>query len=157
MRVFLTIFSFVNAFLYFMLYAFFDNILMIIGGVDSSQGFLVFIKIVIIVLFGFLIGLIVTFLQNIPAEKSFFDYKIAIIVGILPFIFLILSGSDITNFLAVHLFGSNRHLSELLFYFFSRQIVFALWLGFAVGVSVRISFKRKLKHEMVYNMENEIV
>ena len=86
-------------------------------------------------------------------EKSYFDYKFALIVGILPFIFLILSQGAITNFIIVKVFNSNRQISEFVFYFLSRQIVWAMWLGFALGTSVRLAFKRRLKHEVIYKME----
>lgn len=155
MRVFLIFFSFLNALLYFMLYAFYDSIIILIGGLSAPEWFLLFLKILILIIFGFLIGLVVSLMLKINRKETHFDYRTAITVGIFPFIFLILSNNSIINFISIHIFNSSRQISELLFYFLSRQIIFAVWLGFAIGVSVQISFKKKLKHEIVYNLEKE--
>lgn len=153
MRIFLVIMSFITVFLYFLIYALYDNILAVFGQLDVTGAFISFLKIFILVIVGFLIGLIVILLLKISYEKSHFDYKFALIVGILPFIFLILSQGAITNFIIVKVFNSNRQISEFVFYFLSRQIVWAMWLGFALGTSVRLDFKRRLKHELSYKME----
>ena len=153
MRLFLIIMSFITVFLYFLIYALYDNILAVFGQLDVTGAFLSFLKIFILVIVGFLIGLIVILLLKISYEKSRFDYRFALIVGILPFIFLILSQGAITNFIIVKVFNSNRQISEFVFYFLSRQIVWAMWLGFALGTSVRLDFKPKLKHELNYKME----
>ncbi len=153
MRVFLIIFSFINAFLYLVFYAYYDNILNVFGSSNTSAGWLVFLKIVILVVIGFLIGLIVSLLLKLNISRSFFDWRLLLIVGIVPFIFLILSQGGITNFIVIKFFNANRQISELLFYFFSRQIVWSLWFGFSIGASVRIAFKKKLKHEAIYNLE----
>jgi len=155
MRVFLIIFSFINALLYFLVYAYYENIMGILGNVDVVAGALGFLKILVLVIFGFLIGLIVSLLIKIKIDKSFFDYRIALIVGIFPFLFLILSQGSILSFITTNIFNSNRQISELLFYFLSRQIVWALMLGFAIGASVRIAFKKKLKHEINYAIDKE--
>ena len=153
MRLFLVITSFITAFLYFLVYALFDNILAIFGSIDVTGAFISFVKIFIVVIVGFLIGFIVILLLKIRYERSHFDYRFLLIVGILPFIFLILSQGSITNLLIVRLFDSNRQISEFVFYFLSRQIVWAMWFGFALGTSVRLAFKRRLKHELSYKME----
>ncbi|MBM3705967.1 MAG: hypothetical protein FJW66_05520 [Actinobacteria bacterium] len=150
MRVFLIIFSFINAFLYFLVYAYYENFLSLLGNLDVTGGLLSFLKIFILVVVSFLIGLIVSLMIKIKIDKSFFDYRIALAVGLLPLIFLILSQGSITNFIIVRLFNSDRQISELVFYFFSRQVVWAMCLGFAIGASVRIAFKKKLKHETAY-------
>ena len=153
MRIFLIIFSFVNAFLYFLVYAYYENILTLFSGINVTSGFQSFIKIFLLVIVSFLIGLIVSLLIRFKIEKSFFDWRIALIVGIFPFIFLLLSQGSITNYVVVEIFNSNRQVSELIFYFFSRQIVWAMWLGFAIGASVRIAFKKKIKHEKSRELE----
>ncbi len=153
MRIFLIIFSFINAFIYFLLYAYYENILGLFGSINITSGFLSFLKIFILIIVSFLIGLIVALLTRFRIEKSFFDWRIALIVGILPFIFLILSQGSITNYIVVEVFNSNRQISEFVFYFFSRQIVWAMWLGFAIGASVRIAFKRKIKHGKISDYE----
>ncbi len=155
MRIFLIIFSFINAFLYFLVYAYYDNILALFGSVNVTSGLLSFIKLLILVIFAFLIGLVVSLLiGGTRTDRSYFDYRIALIVGILPLIFLILSQGSITSFITVRIFGSNRQISELIFYFLSRQIVWAMWLGFAIGVSVRVAFKKRIKHAVSYEIES---
>ncbi|MBM3708572.1 MAG: hypothetical protein FJW69_09620, partial [Actinobacteria bacterium] len=99
MRVFLIIFSFINALLYFLIYAFYENIMGILGNIDVTAGALGFLKILVLVIFGFLIGLIVSLLTKIKIDKSFFDYRIALIVGIFPFLFLIFSQGSILSFI----------------------------------------------------------
>jgi hypothetical protein len=134
-------------------YAYYDNILSIFSNSNTSAGWLVFLKIVILVVIGFLIGLIVSLLLKLNISRSFFDWRLLLIVGTLPFIFLILSQGGITNFIVIKFFNANRQISELLFYFFSRQIIWSLWFGFSIGASVRIAFMKKLKHEAIYKLE----
>jgi hypothetical protein len=153
MRLFLIITSFITAFLYFLIYAMYDNILAVFGSIDVTGAFISFFKIFILVIVSFLIGLIVILLLRIRYEKSHFDYRFLLVVGILPFIFLILSQGAVTNLIIVKVFNSNRQISEFVFYFLSRQIVWAMWLGFALGTSVRLAFKRRLRHEASYKME----
>ena len=150
MRIFLIIFSFINAFLYFLVYAYYENFLLLFGNINITGGFLSFLKIFILVIVAFFIGLIVSLMIKLKIEKSFFDYRIALAVGLLPLIFLILSQGSVTSFILVRMFNSSRQISELVFYFFSRQVVWAMCIGFATGVSVRIAFKKKLKHETEY-------
>ncbi len=153
MRIFLIVTAFVNTILYLLVYAYYENIMGLFGNVNVAGGWLSFLKILDLVIVGFLIGLIVSMLLRLRIEKSFFDYRMLLIVGILPFIFLILSPGQVTNFFIVKLFNSSRQISEAAFYFFSRQIIWAIWFGFAIGVSIRLSFKKKLKHELTYILE----
>jgi hypothetical protein len=153
MRIFLIVIAFINTMLYLFVYAYFENIMGLFGNVNVAGGWLSFLKILDLVIVGFLIGLIVAILLRLRIEKSFFDYRMLLIVGILPFIFLILSGGQVTNFFIAKLFNSSRQISEAAFYFFSRQIIWAIWFGFAIGVSIRLSFKKKLKHEITYRLE----
>ena len=146
MRIFLIIFSFINAFFYFVLYANYENIIAMFTGINLSTGALSFLKTIILLVFGFLIGLIISFLSRPGSASSFFDYRTAIIAGIFPFLFLILSQGAIMSFITVNIFGANRQISEFVFYFLSRQAIWTMWLGIALGVSVRIAFKKKLKH-----------
>jgi hypothetical protein len=146
MRVFLIVFSFINALLYFVSYAYYDNILAMFGAANIGAGILSFTKLMVLLIFSFLIGLIVSFLSRTKYERDFFDLRVALIAGMLPFIFLILSQGNIMGFLTVNVFGSGRQISEFIFYFLSRQAVWVMWLGFVIGASVKIAFKKKLKH-----------
>jgi hypothetical protein len=147
MRIFLIVTAFINTMLYLLVYAYYENIMALFGNVNVAGGWISFLKILDLAIVGFLIGLIVTMLLPLRIEKSFFDYRMLLIVGILPFIFLTLSPGQVTNFFVVKLFNSNRQISDAAFYFFSKQIIWAIWFGFAIGVSVRLVFKKKLKHE----------
>ena len=131
---------------------------MTLGIISASGafGFFAFLKLVVLIVVGFLIGLIVSLMTRVQVEKTFFDYKIAIVAGIIPFILLILSTGIVTDFIVSGIFNSNRQVSEFVFYFLSRQIIWTLWLGFALGASVRVSFKKKLKHEAYFKMEDNI-
>jgi len=153
MRIFLIVIAFINTMLYLLVYAYFENIMGLFGNVNMAGGWLSFLKILDLTIVGFLIGLIVAMLLRLSIEKSFFDYRMLLIVGILPFIFLILSQGGITNFFITKLFNSSRQISEAAFYFFSRQIIWSMWFGFAIGVSIRLAFKKKLKHEITYRLE----
>jgi len=153
MRIFLIVIAFINTMLYLFVYAYFENIMGLFGNVSVAGGWLSFLKILDLAIVGFLIGLIVALLLRLSIEKSFFDYRMLLIVGILPFIFLILSPGQVTNFFIAKLFNSSRQISEAAFYFFSRQIIWSMWFGFAIGVSVRLAFKKKLKHEVTYRLE----
>ena len=153
MRIFLIVIAFINTMLYLFVYAYYENIMGLFGNVSVAGGWLSFLKVLDLVIVGFLIGLIIALLLRLSIEKSFFDYRMLLIVGLLPFIFLILSPGQVTNFFIVKLFNSSKQISEAAFYFFSRQIIWAIWFGLAIGVSVRLAFKKKLKHEITYRIE----
>ena len=155
MKNFLLIFSFINAILYILVYSYYDYILGLFGEISISAGFLSFLKILILIIVGFLIGLIAALLLNLNIDRSYYDYKALIIIGIIPFICLILSEGTITNFFIIKFLNSSRQVSELVFYLFSRQIIWTLWLGFSIGSSIRLSFKRKIsKHEVRYKVKS---
>jgi len=152
---FLLIFSFINAILYILVYSYYDYILGLFGEISISAGFLSFLKILILIIVGFLIGLIAALLLNLNIGRSYYDYKALIIIGIIPFICLILSEGTITNFFIIKFLNSSRQVSELVFYLLSRQIIWTLWLGFSIGSSIRLSFKRKIsKHEVRYKVKS---
>jgi hypothetical protein len=53
------------------------------------------------------------------------------------------------DFIASRIFSGNEAIKELLFYLLSRQVLWSVWLGFAIGTSIRISFKkRRPRHEV---------
>ena len=81
-----------------------------------------------------------------------------ILVGIVPFILLVLSPGPVSDLIATKIFSNNEKIKELLFYLFSRQPLWSVWLGFAIGTSVRISFKkREHRHAASYTAgEKEI-
>lgn len=148
MRVFLIIFSAANTILYILVFAYFDYILSIFGSTALSPGLISFLKIVFLIVIGVCIGFLISLILRERPEKTYFNYKLFLIIGIVPFICLILSEGTITNFIITRFFGSNKRLTELVFYLFSRQVLYSIWLGLAAGVSTRFGFnpKRQYKH-----------
>jgi len=155
LRVFLLIISFINTVLYILVYAYYNNILNLFNTVALPVGLLNFIKLLTLVIVGFCIGLNVSLLLRLNINKSFFDIRTLIIVGFIPAFCLLLSEGTITNFFIAKFFGSNKRLTELVFYLFSRQIIWTLWLGFSVGSSVRINFIKRIRHTVTYNVEKD--
>ncbi|TET50975.1 MAG: hypothetical protein E3J58_02795 [Actinomycetota bacterium] len=147
MRIFLIIVSFVNALLYVLIYAYYDTILDLLGTSLLSAGMQNFFKVIVLIATGFCIGLMSMLLLSPGMERSRFDVKNLLLLGIIPFIFLILSPGSVTDLVASRIFGNNESIRELLFYLFSRQTLWSIWLGFAAGTSVRIHFgRRRHKH-----------
>lgn len=152
MRIFLLVFSFFNTVLYISAYAFFDYILGLFDTVTVSTGLLSFIKLLFLIIAGFCIGLIVILLAKFDIDRNHFDIRNFVIIGFIPVICLLLSEGTITNFIITKFFGANKQLTEIVYYFFSRQVIWSLWTGFAIGVSVRLIPRKKLKHK--YNTSN---
>lgn len=147
MRIFLIVFSFINTVFYVLIYSYFDNILNLFGGVDLSSTVINYIKLSALLIVGFCIGVNVMLMIRLKINKSLFSFKNLILVGIIPFICLILSEGTITSFIITKFFNSSEKLSELVFYLFSRQTIWSLWLGLAIGSSIRFGFfRRKYKH-----------
>jgi hypothetical protein len=147
LRLFLTIFSFVNTVFYVLVYSYFDNILEVFGVTGLSSIATNYIKLAVLLIVGFCIGMTVMLILRLKLKKNLFSFKNLLIIGIFPFICLILSEGSITSFFINKFFNSSERLSELAFYLFSRQTIWSLWLGFAIGTSIRFSFlKKELKH-----------
>lgn len=155
MRIFLLIISFLNTVLYILVYAYYDYLLNLFGEMLLSEGFLNFIKLLLLIIVGFCIGLSMSLLLRLDLYKSYFDIRNFVIIGFIPVICLLLSEGTITNFIITKFFGSDKKLTELVFYLFSRQIIWTLWFGFSIGSSIRINFKKKLKHEVRYKVESD--
>lgn len=159
MRIFLIIVSFVNALLYVLIYAYYDTILDLLGTSLLSAGMQNFFKVAILIAAGFCIGLMSMLLLSPGMKRSRFDVKNLLLLGMIPFIFLILSPGSVTDLIVSRIFGNNESIRELLFYLFSRQTLWSIWLGFAAGTSVRIYFgRRRQKHATSYTPgEKEII
>ncbi|MFA5014122.1 MAG: hypothetical protein WC549_01085 [Actinomycetota bacterium] len=156
MRLFLIIFSFINTVFYVLVYSYFDNILDIFGATGLSSIATNYIKLAVLLIVGFCIGMMVMLILRLKIKKNLFSFKNLLIVGIFPFICLILSEGSITSFIINKLFNSSERMSELAFYLFSRQTIWSLWLGFAIGTSIRFSFKKKeYKHLSIEKPEQK--
>ena len=159
MRIFLIIVSFLNTLLYVLIYAYYDTILDLMGISLLSAGMQNFLKVVVLVVAGFCIGLMSMLLLAPGMKRSRFNIKNLLLVGLLPFIFLILSPGPVTDLIASRIFGNKESIRELLFYLLSRQMLWSVWFGFAIGTSVRIRFgKRMHKHVTSYTpVEKEVI
>ena len=150
MKKFLIIFSILNTILYFIIYSYFDYILENLPALIIPAALISFIKILFLVAVGFSVGLIISVIRGFDGSKSTFDYKSFFILVAVPSVMLLLSGGQITNFIIVKFFGANKKLSELVFYIFSRDYIWALLTGIIAGTSIKLSFK-KSKHIKIIN------
>jgi len=154
LRVFLIVFSFINAVFYVFIYSYFDKILEILEGLDISAIAANYIKLAVLLIVGFCIGVIVMLVLKLKIKRSLFSFKNLVIVGFFPFICMVLSEGTITSFIINKFFNSSERLSELVFYLFSRQTIWSIWLGFSIGSSIRFSFPgRKYKHVSIEGKE----
>jgi len=150
LKKFLLIFNILNTALYFIIYAYFDYILQNLSFLVLAPALISFLKILFLIIIGFSIGLIISIIRGFDGVKSIFDYKAFIWLAIIPAIMLILSGGQITDFIVLKFFNSNKKLSELVFYFFSRDYIWSLLIGIFAGVSIKLCFK-KSKHIKILN------
>jgi hypothetical protein len=150
-RIFLIIVSFINTILYILIYAYYDTILGLLGTSLLSPGLQSFFKVIVLIAAGFCIGLMSMLLLSPGMRRSRFNVRNLLLIGMVPFILLILSPGPVIDLIASRIFGNKESIRELLFYLLSRQALLSIWLGFAVGTSVRIHFgRRKLKHITSY-------
>ena len=151
MRIFLIIISFINTLLYVLVYAYYDTILDLTGTSLLSAGMQNFFKIVVLVAAGFCIGLMSMLLLAPGMKRSRFNIKNLLLIGLVPFILLLLSPDPVTDLIASRIFGNKESIRELLFYLLSRQALWSVWFGFAIGTSVRIHFGKNVhKHSTNY-------
>jgi len=143
LRKFLIIFSYINIILYLVLYSLFDYMLENTPSLVLPPGLITTIKILFLISAGFCIGIVISILRGYDGMKSSFDYSIFLKIGILPLILLVLSGGQITSFIITYFLGGNKKISELAFYLFSRDAIWAIWFGISVGISVKLRFKRQ--------------
>lgn len=151
MRFFLIIFSFVNIIFYYTAFAYFDNIASALAVYNLSAGFLGFLRFTVVLILGFMIGFLIIISMKPRVGRNYFDIKTFLIAGCIPAISLLLYKSGIVNLIVAEVFNSNLTVSELAFYFFSRETVWAIWLGISMGASVRLNFKsppKKFKHQI---------
>jgi hypothetical protein len=150
MRILLIAICFVNIFLYYTAYSYFDNILTALAVYGLPVGFLTFLKYFIIFVLGFLIGLLVVLGMRLRVSMNYFDMKVLLLAGFLPALAIILLYSGLVSLLVNTFFAGNETISELYYYFFSRTDIWSLWLGVAAGASVRLRLmqpKKKYKHQ----------
>jgi len=152
MRLFLTGASFINIILYYTAFAYFDNIMAALAGYNLPVGFLNFLRFFIVFILGFMIGFLIAVSTKSRVNMNYFDIRVFLIVGCIPALALILYNTGAVNLVVTKFFNSNSTISELVFYFFSRETVWALWLGISIGASVRLRFrslKKRFKHQVI--------
>jgi hypothetical protein len=62
-----------------------------------------------------------------------------------------LNSTGAVNLIVTRFFNSNLTVSDLVYYFFSNNSIWSLWLGISIGSSVRLRFvskDRKFKHQV---------
>ncbi len=151
MRSILVVINFINIFLYYSAFAYFDTILEAFAKFDLPLSFLLFLKYFIVFILGFSIGFLVILGMRLKVKRNYFDIKVFFLVGFIPLIALAISYSGIADLIINRVFNSNTTISELYYYFFSRTDIWSIWLGIAMGSSVRLklSEKRKYKHQII--------
>ena len=158
MRIFLIVISFINTLFYVLVYAYYDTVLSMLGNIAISPNLQNFLKTLILLIAGFCIGVMVMLLLNIQSGRSHFDLKNLILIGIVPFMLLILSLGPVSAFILSRILSGNEKIQELAFYLLSRNVLWSVWFGFALGTSVRPSFgKRKHKHAATYVLDEDNV
>lgn len=141
-----------------LVYAYYDNILGMFGNIAISAGLQNFLKTLILLVVGFCIGIMVMLLLNIKSGRSYFDLKNLLLIGIVPFILVILSLGPVSGFIFSRLLSGNERIQEAVFYLLSRNVLWSIWFGFALGTSVRPSFgKRRHKHASTYILSEDNV
>jgi len=151
-RALLIIICYINIFLYYAAYAYFESILTALARFELPVGFLTFLKYFIIFVLGFLIGFLIVLGTRLKVHSSYFDIRVFLLVGLIPALAIILSYSGAVNFLIDNYFSGNETVSELYYYFFSRADLWGLWLGIATGASIRLKLiqeKRRYKHQAI--------
>ncbi|MFZ3387149.1 MAG: hypothetical protein WA120_08240 [Candidatus Hydromicrobium sp.] len=152
MRFFLIAASFVNIILYYTAFAYFDNIMDALAVYNLPVSFLNFLRLFIVFILGFMIGFLIAISMKSVVNINYFDIRVFLIAGCIPALALILYNTGAVNLVVTKFFNSNLTVSELVFYFFSRDIIWAIWLGISAGASVRLKFKssgKKFKHQIL--------
>jgi hypothetical protein len=152
MRLFLIIFSYINVILYYIAFAYFDNIIGELASYNLSAGFLGFLRFIIILILGFMIGFLISISMRPLEKKNYFNIKTFLISGFMPAMALLMYKTGLVNIIVAKLFNSNLTISELAFYFFSREAIWTIWLGVSIGASVRLKFgspDKRFKHQVI--------
>ena len=98
-----------------------------------------------------MIGFLIILSMKSGENRNYFDIKALLITGCIPAAALILYKTGLVDLVVTRLFNSDLTVSELAFYFFSRETVWAIWLGISVGASIRLklrSTERHFKHQI---------
>ena len=152
MKFFLIVASFVNIILYYTAFAYFDNIIDALVVYNLPVSFLNFLRLFIVFILGFMIGFLIAVSTKSRVNMNYFDIRVFLIAGFIPAMALILYKTGMVNLAVTKIFNSSLTASELAFYFFSRETVWAIWLGISAGASVRLKFKssgKKFKHQIL--------
>ena len=151
MRIFLLVVSFINTLFYVLIYAYYDNVLDIFGAFTISAGLQNLLKTLILVIVGSCIGIMVILLLDLKSNRGHFKIKNLLLIGMVPFILLILSLGPVSGFILSRIFSGSEKIQELVFYLLSRNVLWSVWFGFALGTSIRPGFGKAIhKHAVTY-------
>jgi len=152
-RFFLIVFSFINIILYYTAFAYFDNIIDALVAYNLPVSFLNFLRLFIVFILGFMIGFLIAISMKAVVNTNYFDIRVFLIAGCIPAFALILYNTGAVNLVVTRFFNSSLTVSELVFYFFSRDTIWAIWLGISAGASVRLRFtyppKKRFRHQII--------
>lgn len=143
MRIFLIVFSYINLFLYILMYSLYEYIAPAVGFTDLSIGAQSFLKVLLLVVAGFFLGLAAALFRKGRSGRSSFDYNLFLLLGLAPFILLLLSEGSMTDYLIRIFFRSSQTLTAIASAIFSRTAVYAFWYGISIGISVTIGTAAK--------------
>jgi hypothetical protein len=138
MRVLLIAFSYVNLLLYLAIYGLYEMISPLIGFSSLGQGAQTFIRVALLVIAGFFIGLVASVYKKGISGPNSFDYDLFLLLGLLPFILLVLSEGSMVDLFTRVFFPSGQAVTRFFAHLFSSWPVFALWYGLSIGVSVKV-------------------
>ena len=156
MRIFLIVVSFINTLFYILIYAYYDNVLDILGATAISADMQNLLRTLVLVIAGFCIGITVILLLDLKTDRSRFAVKNLFLIGIVPFILLVLSQGPVSSFIISRLFSGSEKIQELVFYLLSRNVLWSVWFGFALGTSIRPVFgKIRHKHAVSYIFDKD--
>ncbi|MCJ7472429.1 MAG: hypothetical protein MUP02_06460 [Actinobacteria bacterium] len=156
MRIFLIVISFINTLLYVLIYAYYDNVLDMLGATAISADLQNLLRTLVLIIAGFCIGITVMLLLDLKINRSCFSFKNLLLIGIVPFILLILSQGFVSGLIISRLFSGSEKIQELVFYLLSRNVLWSVWSGFALGTSIRPVFRKvRHKHTVTYILRDD--
>lgn len=135
MRILLSILCIITALVYIAIYSFFEPMLQLLENVQLSDLAFFLVRASFLVAAGFCIGTLGKLMFRWEGMRTSFNAKTFLTMGLIPLLLLIFSQGTLMQYLVNLFFGNSRDISELLFYLFSQQAIWALWVGFSLGCS----------------------
>lgn len=134
-RILLSILCIITALVFIAIYSFFEPMLGLLENVQLSDLAFFLVRASFLVAAGFCIGTLGKLMFRWEGMRTSFNAKTFLTMGLIPLLLLIFSQGTLMQYLVNLFFGNSRDISELLFYLFSQQAIWALWVGFSLGCS----------------------